>query len=51
MKPNHDDLTQEEIISRKIELAYQTFYLVVLQACEDLRKKLADYAKDLSLLR
>ncbi len=51
MKPDHDDLTTEEIVNRKAELAYQTFYLVVKQACEDLKKKLADYGKELSPLR
>ncbi len=51
MEPDHDEMTPEDIVERKAELAYQTFYLVVKQACEDLKKKLADYGKELSLLR
>ena len=50
MKPDHDEMTPN-IINRKVELGYQTFYLVVKQATEDLEKKLAEYAKNLSLLR
>ncbi len=51
MTSDHDEMTSEEIVKRKVELAYQTFYLVVKQACEDLKKKLADYGKELSCLR
>ncbi len=51
MKPDHNDLSPEEIVKRKVELAHQVFFLVVKQACEDLKKKLAEIGKELPSLR
>ena len=48
---DRDEMSPEEIVKCKTKLAYQTFYLVVLQACQDLEKKLESYGKELPDLR